>query len=200
MSLFVFQQKIPFQSVIRWLRYYAPGGEMPAAEWASGHAADIAPGDMLFIWEPIYSPWGDASSGIGVADGDSFKVSQMFFVTKWDNNAAFGYNITPDTYKAQTVASYLEECVNTAKGNGIGFYFSLVRSNPALTEDKLKALEAMDSYGLPLRLLCERRIRHRDAHRNGVADRSTWIRIVLRQGSAAHVRHSRHQKIHRAGI
>jgi hypothetical protein len=147
MSLFVFQQKIPFQSVIRWLRYYAPGGEMPAADWASGHAADIAPGDMLFIWEPIYSPWGDASSGIGVADGDSFKVSQMFFVTKWENNAAFGYNITPDTYKAQTVASYLEECVNTAKGNGIGFYFSLVRSNPALTEDKLKALEGMDSYG-----------------------------------------------------
>jgi hypothetical protein len=147
MSVFVPQLKIPFQAVIRWLRYLEPSNDMPADAWAKAHAEDIAPGDILFVWEIMYSPWGDASSGIGVADGDSFRVSQLFFVTKWDGQEAVGYSVVGDTYERHSIQNYFEDCAISAKENGTGYYYSIVRSNPPLTADRLTMLEAIDSYG-----------------------------------------------------
>jgi hypothetical protein len=147
MSVFVPQLKIPFQAVIRWLRYLEPSSDMPADVWAQHHTEDIAPGDILFIWEIMYSPWGDASSGIGVADGDSFRVSQLFFVTKWEDKDAVGYSVVGDTYERHNVKDYLEICAIQAKQNGTGYYYSIVRSNPPLSADRLSMVEAIDSYG-----------------------------------------------------
>ena len=147
MSLFITQLKIPFQSVIRWLRYLEPGSDMSPDMWARRQAEDIAPGDILFIWEIMYSPWGDSSVGIGVADGDTFRVSHLFFVTKWESQTPVGYVVANDTFERQAVPVYFEQCAAQAKQNGTGFYYTLVRSNPPLTADRLSQVEALDAYG-----------------------------------------------------
>lgn len=147
MSLFVFQQKIPFQQVIRYLRYFEPGCQTAPEKWAQRHSEDIAPGDMLFIWDPIYSPWGDASSGIGVAEGDAFKCVAMLFVTRWETGSASGYLVSGDNYEKQVVSVYLSQSAHTAKSNGVGYYYTIVRPNPALSPDRIRDLDALDRYG-----------------------------------------------------
>ncbi len=146
MSLFV-QQKIPFQSVIRYLRVLEPGSETPADTWAKNHTEDASVGDILFVFDPVYSPWGDSNAGIGVCEGDSFTVSQLFMVTSSDEEGISGFSLRNDTYERQLLLTFFGQAARAAKGNSAGYYYAIVRPNPALSVEAIQALTTLESYG-----------------------------------------------------
>src|SRR5579883_1255338 len=124
MTLFLFQHKIPFVSVIDYLRFFAPNSTMSPELWADKQTGNIMPGDLLFILEPEYSPWGDSSSGIGVSEGDSFKVTDLAIAHKWENGVIC-YVISPESYQRYLLKDYLVNRVQTAKSQNGGFYYAL---------------------------------------------------------------------------
>jgi hypothetical protein len=146
MSLFLFQQKIPFASVINYLRIFEPSCQTAPGEWARQHADDLSAGDVLFIFEPIYSPWSDSSSGIGVSEGDSFTVCGLVFAHKWDNGPV-GYVVTADSYQRQNLALYLEQQAQLARSNSAGFYYAVARAAEQLAPDILRDLAELDGFG-----------------------------------------------------
>jgi hypothetical protein len=146
MSLFLFQQKIPFRSVSTFLRVFEPGSQMTPEQFAKASVEDVAAGDLLFVLEPIYSPWSDSSSGIGVAEGDAFNVSAIVIGYKWENGL-LGYVVTEESYERQNVENYLAQQAHTAKSNRCGFYYAIVRPATALSPDVMRDLGEMDSFG-----------------------------------------------------
>lgn len=147
MSLFLSQQKIPFQSVIRYLRAFAPTSQMQPEQWAKQQLADLAVGDSLFVFEPIYSPWGDSSEGIGVAEGDSFKVLAMLFASKDDAGTMLSYLVAGDTFERKKTLEYLTEQAQAAKSNGSGFYYAIARPKQNSAEH-LGGLVQLETFGI----------------------------------------------------
>lgn len=128
MSLFLSQQKIPFQSVNRYLRAFAPSCSSSPEEWAAEHAANVTAGDVVVVFDTILSPWGDSSAGIGVADGDSFKAAQLVLVCESGGQAA-SIVVSPEGYRKQSIEGLLANEARAAKDNGTGFYYAVLRPN-----------------------------------------------------------------------
>jgi hypothetical protein len=126
MSLFLSQQKIPFQSVSRFLRAFAPSCETPPEAWAKIHSEDMAPGDIVVVFDTILSPFGDSTAGIGVADDDSFKAAQIILICEDEPNGA-AIVVTPEGYRKQALDAFLAGEANAARSNGTGFYYAIVR-------------------------------------------------------------------------
>ncbi len=147
MSFLLFQQNLPFQAVINYLRLYEPSCTTPPQEWADQHAGDVTVGDIVFALDPIYSPWGDSSTGIGVADGDSFKVSQACFIYKREGKSLVAFALTADVYEYHLLPDLLAHNVQAARSASGGFYYAIVRPADPLLADKMRALTMLDSYG-----------------------------------------------------
>lgn len=147
MSLFVSQQNMPFLAVSKYLRYFAPATETPPDQWADIHAHQINIGDVVFVLDPVFSPWGDSSTGIGVADGDSFKVGQVLFAFNVDANGLQAYSVTADVYELLSLKKFFEDQAYLAKEQGTGFYYAIVRPIASLSPDHMHALSELDKYG-----------------------------------------------------
>ena len=147
MSLFLFQQKIPFESVSNYLRVFEPGSPINPNDWARMHSDDVAVGDLIFVFEPMYSPWSDSSSGIGVAEGDSFNVSAIAIAYKSEDGLV-AYVVQADTFERQNLSQYLAQQVQSAKGNGAGFYYALARSPVGMPPDVMRDLSELDGFGV----------------------------------------------------
>ncbi|HEY9789125.1 MAG TPA: hypothetical protein V6D22_01920 [Candidatus Obscuribacterales bacterium] len=146
MSLFLFQQKIPFRSVSTFLRVFEPGSQMSPDQFAKAAVEDVTAGDLLFVLEPIYSPWSDSSSGIGVAEGDAFNVAAIIIGYKWENGL-LGYVVNEESYERQNVQNYLAQQAHTAKSSRCGFYYAIVRPVTPLSPDVMRDLAELDSFG-----------------------------------------------------
>jgi hypothetical protein len=146
MSLFLFQQKIPFESVSSCLRVFEPGSPINPNDWARMHAGNITVGDLVFVFEPMYSPWSDSSSGIGVAEGDSFNVSAIAAVYKTEGGL-MAYVINADTFEQHQLQDYFAQQVQAAKSNGAGFYYAVARSTAGITGNIVSDLGELDGFG-----------------------------------------------------
>ena len=147
MSLFVSQQNMPFASVVKYLRYFAPATEMPPEQWADIHSHQINIGDVVFVLDPVFSPWGDSSTGIGVADGDSFKVGQVLFAFNVDAAGLQAYSVTADVYEMIALKTFFEDQARNAKEQGTGFYYAIVRPIATLSPDHMHLLSELNKYG-----------------------------------------------------
>lgn len=146
MSLFLSQQKIPFQSVSRYLRAFAPSCEVAPAQWASEHGADLGPGDIVMVFDTILSPWGDSTSGIGVSEEDSFKVACSVLICD-EGNQAKVLVVAPEGYRKLTLQEYLTGEAATAKENSTGFYYAIVRPQTAPNPSVVAQFAAQCSDG-----------------------------------------------------
>jgi hypothetical protein len=147
MSLFVTQQNLPFQAVIEYLQVMEPSSPESPADWARKSVANLTIGDVLFILEPIYSPWGDSSTGIGVADGDSFRVDLMAILYKRDEaNALQTYALQPDIYERHELAAFLQQQGEKARQNGQGLYYLVIRPQTEVTAEKVANLSQLETW------------------------------------------------------
>lgn len=146
MSLFVTQQNLPFQAVIDYLQVMEPSSPESPADWARRSVANLTIGDVLFILEPIYSPWGDSSTGIGVADGDSFRVDLMAILYKREGDALQTYALQPDIYERHELASFLQQQGEKARQNGQGLYYLVIRPQTEVTAEKVANLTQLETW------------------------------------------------------
>ena len=148
MSFLLFQQNLPFQTVRQFLRYWQPSSTITPETWAQRHTANLRSGDVLFFLDPIYSPWGDSTSGIGVSEGDSFKVAQACLVMKNESGTLTAIMISGDRYEMQPLEQFLAVQAAIAKSNGGGFYYAVGRTQQELdTTGEIKLAETMLRYG-----------------------------------------------------
>jgi hypothetical protein len=148
MSFLLFQQNLPFQTMRQFLRYWQPSSPSTPEAWAQRHAYNLRTGDVLFFLDPIYSPWGDSTSGIGVSEGDSFKVAQVCLVVRAESGQPMAIMISGDRYEAQPLEQFLAVQAGIAKSNGGGFYYAVGRKQQEVDANMDRHLaEIMARYG-----------------------------------------------------
>lgn len=148
MSFLLFQQNLPFQTMRQYLRYWQPSSTITPEVWATRHAQNLRSGDVLFFLDPIYSPWGDSTSGIGVSEGDSFKVAQACLLLKGEGGQLMAINVSGDRYDTQPLEQFLAVQAAIAKSNGGGFYYAVGRRQQDLDDTiDVRLAEMMARYG-----------------------------------------------------
>lgn len=148
MSFLLFQQNLPFQTMRQYLRYWQPSSTITPEVWATRHAQNLRSGDVLFFLDPIYSPWGDSTSGIGVSEGDSFKVAQACLILKGDGGRLMAINVSGDRYDTQPLEQFLAVQAAIAKSNGGGFYYAVGRRQQEIDDTiDVRLAEMMARYG-----------------------------------------------------
>ncbi len=148
MSFLLFQQNLPFQTMRQYLRYWQPSSTITPEVWATRHAQNLRSGDVLFFLDPIYSPWGDSTSGIGVSEGDSFKVAQACLILKGEGGQLMAINVSGDRYDTQPLEQFLAVQAAIAKSNGGGFYYAVGRRQQDIDDTiDVRLAEMMARYG-----------------------------------------------------
>ncbi len=147
MSFSLFQANLPFHAVFTYLRLLAPESSQSIEDWASAETENIAIGDILFILEVAHSPYGDASKGIGVSEGDKFKATDMIMVFRQDAGYPMGFIISADKYEMQFVETVLTAHAETARKFNKGFYYLMARPTKPLAAQQLAELAEMHKWG-----------------------------------------------------
>src|SRR5438067_1846338 len=103
MTFSVSQTQLSYTTVLPYLRYLAPSDKQSPEDWSAIEAKQIIAGDIVFALEPIFSQFGSSARGIGVNDGDKFKISTMLLIHKMDAGYPMSLALTSDSYEMQFV-------------------------------------------------------------------------------------------------
>lgn len=147
MTFSLFQAHLAFHSVYQYLRILPPYSEQSPEDWSGAESSLIKIGDMVFVLEPIFSPWGNSSQGIGVSEGDKFRIAQLILVCKTDSDYPMGLALSADSYEMQFVETVLCVKADIARLAGHGFYYLIARPKKAPTSDDLSQIGQLAKYG-----------------------------------------------------
>ena len=147
MTFSLFQAHLAFHSVFPYLKLMPPYCEQSPEDWSSSEAVNIKPGDVIFVLDPIFSPWGNKTQGIGVSEGDKFRVAQVLLPFKQDSGFPMSIALSADSYEMQFVETILCVKADAARMAGHGFYYLHIRPKKELSAAQIGQIADLHKYG-----------------------------------------------------
>ncbi len=147
MTFSLFQANLPFHAVFPYLRLLQPFAEQSPEAWSAKEAETIRLGDIVFVLQPIFSPWGNSAQGIGVSEGDKFRIAQVLLVFRQDAGYPMCMALSAESYEMQFVETVLCVKADAARLQGHGFYYLLARPKNEPTQTDLAQIAEMHKYG-----------------------------------------------------
>ncbi|MBX9569870.1 MAG: hypothetical protein K2X77_13315, partial [Candidatus Obscuribacterales bacterium] len=147
MTFSIFQVNLPFHAVYPYLKLRPPGASKSPEDWSAAETESLAIGDIVFLLEPIFSSYGNPKQGLGVSEGDSFRVTNMLMLFRQDAGYPMCISLTTDSYEMQFAETILCVKADLAKASGNGFYYLHAAKIPAANEGELAAIAEMHKWG-----------------------------------------------------
>ncbi len=147
MTFSIFQVNLPFHAVYPYLKLRPPGSSQSPEDWSSKEAGSLPIGDIVFLLDPVFSAFGNAKRGIGVSEGDSFRVTNMLLLFRQDAGYPMCISLSTDTYEMQFAESLLCAKAELARQKGHGFYYLHAAKVPAANAGDLAAIAEMHKWG-----------------------------------------------------